>query len=187
MRKKVISNELILDTAAEIIMQLDIEHCNMRSISKELGVAVGTLYNYYKSRNQLLTDLFERSWTLTLERLWNIKKLEIPFEEKMIKLIEKVYEDINNRGGLGCELMKINKYAIVDIKNGPFQKFAESMLSIFYEVNVENYNNLGIVYKEKELMLFTRCFFAFVNESIGSKEKLTPEEIELMISKLFTV
>lgn len=187
MRKKVISNELILDTAAEIIMQQDIEHCNMRSISKELGVAVGTLYNYYKSRNQLLIDLFDRSWTLTLERLLDIKKLEMPFEEKMIKLIEKVYEDINNRGGLGRELIKINKCAIVDLKNGPFQKFAESMFNIFYEVNVENYNNLGLAYKEKELMLFTKCFFALVNNSIGSKEKLTPEEIKLLIFKLFTV
>jgi len=187
MRKKIISNELILKIASEIIIQKNIDHCNMRSISKELGVAVGTLYNYYQSRNQLLIDLFEKSWTLTINRLWDIQKLEIPFEEKMVTLIEKIYEDISNRGGLGYELMKISKKGVDDLNHTHFEKFTESMLNIFYDVNVENYNKLGVTFKEKELRLLTRCFFALVNTSIESKEKLTPTEIKFLICKLFIV
>lgn len=185
MRKKVLSTELILDTAAKIIIEKDIKQCNMRNISNELGVAVGTLYNYYKSRNQLLKDLFGKSWTLTLNRLLNIKELEMTYEEKMISLIEKIYEDTNNRGGLGHELMKINRNGIEELKNEVFEKFPENMISIFYEVNVDNYNKLGVHYKEKDLIFLTRSFFSIVYYSIIRDEKLTPKQIKLLINNLF--
>ncbi len=54
MRKKILDNKDVLDVAELIIEKEGLDKCTMRRIARELGIAIGTLYNYYKPREALL-------------------------------------------------------------------------------------------------------------------------------------
>ena len=62
MRNKISSKEAIIATGEKIIMEEGLAKCSIRRIAKELSLAVGTIYNYYPSREELLLQVFHVSW-----------------------------------------------------------------------------------------------------------------------------
>lgn len=87
---------------------------DMKMISEKSGIAVGTLYNYYKNKRQLYISILKESWQSTFDKLDTINGLDIPLEDKLKKLISTLYEDIELRNGLGKAL--INN-SIVELKD----------------------------------------------------------------------
>lgn len=104
MRKKCISQEAIIDSAINIIKDKGLEACSMRCISKDLGVAVGTIYNYYESHDLLLKDVLEVSWKKTFDRLDYEIDLRHNHKEQLGKYCKIMFEEIRNRRGLGKSL-----------------------------------------------------------------------------------
>jgi len=49
---------LILDAARELFSKKDFRKVTVREISKEAGMSVGTIYNYYKNLDDLFLDVF---------------------------------------------------------------------------------------------------------------------------------
>lgn len=104
MRKKCISKEAIIDSAIHIIREKGLDACSMRCIATDLGVAVGTIYNYYESHDQLLKDVLEASWRKTFDRLDDeISKGSNP-EEQLMRYCKIMLEEIKYRRGLGKAL-----------------------------------------------------------------------------------
>lgn len=48
----------ILDTAREMIQEKGIDSITIRAIGKKAGVSVGSFYYYFKSKNDILLDIF---------------------------------------------------------------------------------------------------------------------------------
>lgn len=48
----------ILDTAREMIQEKGIDNITIRGIGKKAGVSVGSFYYYFKSKNDILLDIF---------------------------------------------------------------------------------------------------------------------------------
>jgi AcrR family transcriptional regulator len=51
--------QTILDAAEEVIAAKGLHHASLLAIARRAGIAVGTLYNYYKDRDDLVRALFE--------------------------------------------------------------------------------------------------------------------------------
>ncbi len=117
MRNKVSSKEAIINTASEIIKNSGLEDCTARNISKEASVAVGTIYNYFDSRFDLLEHVFVSSWTKTKTKIEQIKSQDIPLRERVLKTLEAIGEDINARNGLGSYLIDNTNQKIENIHN----------------------------------------------------------------------
>ena len=50
--------ELILEATLKLILQGGFYHLNMKKVAQESGVAAGTIYLYFASKEQLIVDLY---------------------------------------------------------------------------------------------------------------------------------
>lgn len=106
MKKKSLSSDLILKSAAGIVKERGVSSCTMRVLAKELNIAVGTLYNYYPSREELLRDLFDYSWKKTILKIDQISlRSDGPVKDVLIEALEAIERDISDRQGLGKEVI----------------------------------------------------------------------------------
>ncbi|PAB56903.1 TetR/AcrR family transcriptional regulator [Anaeromicrobium sediminis] len=96
----------ILTTAEELFKEKGYENVDMRFIAKTTGIAVGTLYNYYKNKFDLFSIVLENSWNRTLKKCEEIEDEKVNYDEKLIKILSTIYEDIINRKGMGSQFMR---------------------------------------------------------------------------------
>ena len=105
MKKKCLTQVSILKKAEYIIYSQGLNKCTIRNLAKELNVAVGTIYNYYESRESLLKDLLFMSWDNTIRRLNSLAENEdLLLKDAIRRGLNIIKEDIRNRGGIGQEI-----------------------------------------------------------------------------------
>ncbi len=64
MNKTLTSREAILSAGGkEIIIQSGMQGLNMRDVAHKCGVSVGTIYNYFPSKSDLIVATIESVWT----------------------------------------------------------------------------------------------------------------------------
>ncbi len=81
--------EDILLVTRELLKDTGYSDLNIRKIAARCGVATGTVYNYYTSKNEIIVEILLNEWNLMLRRIdQNVKafpnlidKLEIMFNE----------------------------------------------------------------------------------------------------------
>lgn len=101
---KDIENKILI-TAIQLFKKHGYNHVDMRMIAKENGIAVGTLYNYYPNKTQLYLKAFESSWKDTFHLLDQVTQSDHSANQKIDLYIETLYDSMNNRQGLGRELI----------------------------------------------------------------------------------
>ena len=63
MAKQIVNPEiLILKTAKEILLQGGYDELNMRNVAKECGIAIGSIYNYYPTKSELIVAMMTEYW-----------------------------------------------------------------------------------------------------------------------------
>ncbi|MDF2519743.1 MAG: transcriptional regulator [Clostridia bacterium] len=68
---RVIENptQLILDTARNILFTKGYSELSMRNIAKECGIALGTIYNYFPTKSDLIVEMMSVYWREYLDIL----------------------------------------------------------------------------------------------------------------------
>lgn len=171
--------ETIKLIATELFIEYGYENIDMRMISKKSKVAVGTLYNYYKNKKELYISIIKESWTNTFTKLDDITKLNISSEEKLKKFISILYDDIEERNGLGKDLLNNsivefkNDEEIINLRSNLFLK-VESFLNHFDKVDtISKCSNVDTKLAEL-LLIYTLAMF-----------QLHPDDKEENINFLF--
>jgi AcrR family transcriptional regulator len=54
--------QLILDRAKEILYNEGFKRFSMRTLSKKCGIALGTIYNYYSTKEELIVEMMTAYW-----------------------------------------------------------------------------------------------------------------------------
>lgn len=67
MNKTITSREAILSAGKEIIVQSGIQGLNMRDVAQQCGISVGTVYNYFPSKSDLVVATIESVWIEILQ------------------------------------------------------------------------------------------------------------------------
>ena len=57
----------ILDAFYELLINDDIQHISVRKIAKQAGIGKGSIYYYFKSKDEMLNALIKRTYAGTLE------------------------------------------------------------------------------------------------------------------------
>lgn len=176
MRPKIITNNDIITCAEELIKNEGIKKCSMRRISKELEVAIGTIYNYYKSRDELLLEIFEISWSRTLKSIdqdIDSSKSVIDQVKDVVAIVER---DVKNRNGLGKEILI---YRINEKGNGDHLGLSDALgAKIFSILN-------SVIREEERARILSRWIIVIAFDSFKNSEKLSVLEwvlIEQMIN-----
>src|SRR3569833_824386 len=70
--------ELILDVAQEVFLEEGFANASMSTIAARLGGSKGTLYNYFKSKDELFTAYVERRCLWQQDEIFATKANETP-------------------------------------------------------------------------------------------------------------
>lgn len=60
--KKVQSKNEILEKAVEVVKENGFEQLNIRTLATESAVSIGTIYNYFPSKQDLIAETVEKIW-----------------------------------------------------------------------------------------------------------------------------
>lgn len=159
---KIIENieQKIYDSALKLFGEKGYDYVDMKSIAKEIGIAVGTLYNYYPNKEALFIDVFNKSWAETFKRIRVVKHEDASVIEQLKKMIGVLYEDVFNRKGLGSDLFRNNpekmtaQEGLINIRD----ELNEIMGSIF--ILLQEQGNTSI--EEYELSLLVETVIATI-------------------------
>jgi AcrR family transcriptional regulator len=73
----------ILDAAVRVFARQGFHSCRVSDIADEAGVAYGLVYHYFKSKDQVMNELFTERWSLLLAAIDEVDKRDIPPREKL--------------------------------------------------------------------------------------------------------
>ena len=119
MSRAVTSEEEILKVSCGIVAKKGIAAVNMRTVASECGIALGSLYNYFSSKSELLSATIEAVWKdifqmgKTLEKCENIVEYLKPLSEIFFHACIGVYGRRKTRrkkgdGSIFSEVKKSN-------------------------------------------------------------------------------
>jgi AcrR family transcriptional regulator len=151
--------ETVRNYAKILFVEFSYNDVDMKMISKKSGVAVGTLYNYYKNKKELYLSILKESWQNTFNSLDAVSELDISSGEKLKKFITTLYEDIEARNGLGKAVINTsivelkNDVVVNDLKNNLILKIENFLNRIYKLETLDNYTKINTKLAESLLVL----------------------------------
>jgi TetR/AcrR family transcriptional regulator, fatty acid metabolism regulator protein len=94
---------MILDAAIRVFARQGFHNCRVSDIADEAGVAYGLVYHYFKSKDQVLNELFTERWSLLLVASEEADRESIPPREKLAKIAGFIIDSYRHEP----ELMKV--------------------------------------------------------------------------------
>lgn len=79
--------EQILEAATKLILKKGYSHTSVEDITNGMGIAKGSFYTYFKSKNLLLKTIAEKKIDEMIEKQDNILKNALSFEETLKNII----------------------------------------------------------------------------------------------------
>jgi AcrR family transcriptional regulator len=98
----------ILDAAIHVFARQGFHACRVSDIADEAGVAYGLVYHYFKSKDQVLNELFTERWSLLLAAIEEVDREEIGAREKLDAVARFIIDSYRHEP----DLMKV---IIVDV------------------------------------------------------------------------
>lgn len=144
---KIIKNldEEIAKTALKLFKNNPYQNVSMRKIASEVGIAVGTLYNYYPNKWELYIEVFEESWWETYEILKdNCQQLN---KNYLMNYLEVINEEMKNKKSIVRELFR---FITNDFEIGEEEKKEKFNRVRFPKVLINQIYDLFVAILEKE-------------------------------------
>lgn len=82
---KIIENirEKITEVGKNILLEKGYKELNIRDIAKECGIGVGTFYNYFKDKEELITKIFMNDWNKILNTIDAVIYSDMNLKDKL--------------------------------------------------------------------------------------------------------
>jgi len=95
---KIIENpkELIMSNAKEIILKEGYSKLSMRALSKACDIAIGTIYNYYPNKKDLIVGMMIEYWEQFFININQVNSQEITFLKKLNNVFTEMKKFIKN-------------------------------------------------------------------------------------------
>lgn len=101
MNPSVTSKETILKACRQVAMRESISALNMRSVARECGIALGTLYNYYADKDALILAAVEDIWAEILHSDSDTPTV-LSFEAYTEQLFHRIRKGVGQYPGFLC-------------------------------------------------------------------------------------
>ena len=63
--------------------------CRVSDIADEAGVAYGLVYHYFKSKDEVMNELFTERWSLLLTAIEEVDGRDVPAREKLDAMLAR--------------------------------------------------------------------------------------------------
>jgi len=128
--------ELIINGAIKVFAQKGFYTATVADVAKEAGVADGTIYLYFKNKDDLLISLFETKMEEILQRFSSLLASKHPADEKLRRFIHLYFklieEDRNLAEVFQVELRQSSKF-LKDYHNQNFIDFLNLIGDIIHQ------------------------------------------------------
>ena len=123
MNRVVTSREEILKTSAEMVAENGFESINIRAVAAACNVSVGSVYNYFPSKSELVLAVVESIWEEILHKINNLAS-----KADFIEAITAVFNDIRTGGRKYPEFFSLHSMSAFDIDAGKGRKVMNQYL-----------------------------------------------------------
>ena len=162
MRKEKPKYKQIIDAAVIVIAENGYHQAQVSKIAKQAGVADGTIYLYFKNKEDILISVFEDKMAVFINRLQMIVQSNEAASEKLYKMIESHFNVQTDNKHLGIvtqlELRQSNIEVRVKI-NAILKGYLELIDDILQE-GVET----GEFRTDMDIRLARQCIFGTIDE-----------------------
>lgn len=156
----------IVDAAVIVIAENGYHQAQVSKIAKEAGVADGTIYLYFKNKEDILISVFREKMAIFVENIKEILKKDLPIAEKLQLVVENHFRVLEEDPYLAIvtqlELRQSNKDLRFQINN--VLKEYMVLLDTLLEEGVEK----GELSPELDLRLARQMLFGTMDETITS-------------------
>jgi AcrR family transcriptional regulator len=180
MRSKILSKEKLIEVAENIIKEEGLEACTLRNIASHACCALGTIYNYFESRDALLEAVFFQSWDNTSGKLAAIAEQSIATKDKALRMLKSVDEDIQNRRGLGEYLF--GEILSNRTKESSFFKPMNTIIDMLINLLKESKKNRGL---DDESLKVSAEWIYFGSIVLRKKSKNLESYYKVVVDKFF--
>ncbi len=98
--------EVIRNAAIRVMSQKGFYNTKTAEIAHEADVAVGTIYNYFKNKEDILDYIFKFELEKRLNNLEKMKEMKLDFWEKLNKFLEFHFMEVKENMALGEILVR---------------------------------------------------------------------------------
>jgi AcrR family transcriptional regulator len=155
---KVIENpqELILNKAKEILCSEGYSKLNMRSIARSCDIAIGTIYNYYPTKKELIIEMMIDYWKEYFIVIDNIINSEDEFYIKLSRIFNELSGFIKR---FKSEWLKPELYDKPDYVQSGVEKeyiYMEKLVTEIEKMLLKEaaYSNINFKFDTKEIAKF---------------------------------
>ena len=92
--KKEATQKRILDVSLQLFQKIGFGRTTMRDIARKSGIALGTTYNYFPTKEHLALYFFERALQHVMERYRKEEPPDAPLDERIFLLLSLELEEI---------------------------------------------------------------------------------------------
>ncbi len=154
---KINKKELIINAAIKVFADKGFYNANVADVAKEAGVADGTIYLYFKNKDDLLISLFETKMEEILLRFSSLLDSTQNAEEKLRQFIhlyfQMIEEDQNLAEVFQVELRQSSKF-LKDYHNQKFIDFLNLIGDILHQGQSDGQFKTDISIHTMKLIIF---------------------------------
>ncbi len=174
----------VLDTALDMILENDIQSASMGKISKASGVAVGTMYHHFASKEVLITELYRQKKGELFEAL----QIDINTEsiEEYFYIALRTYIRFAEENKKGFEF--IERYHMSPIIDQEVRSSYELMFYQHFKLLLDFFkskSNLKNLTDELILAYVTGALSGLIAIHVLGKNHLSEEQIKEYISVIW--
>lgn len=152
----------IIDAAVIVIAENGYHQAQVSKIAKQAGVADGTIYLYFKNKEDILISVFEEKMAVFKERLSRIVSADHTASEKLLLMIESHFKVQTDNKHLGIvtqlELRQSNKEVRTQIN-----EILKGYLMMIDQILLEGVER-GEFKKDMDIRLARQCIFGSIDE-----------------------
>ena len=174
MNKQVITEEDILNVSKKFILEKGWVSFNIRTIAKECGISVGTVYNYFPSKTQLVIVTVESVWKEIFKPLQDLRSYD-----SFINVIKSMYETIEYGNTQYPEFFTIHSLSFasegksegVQMMNSFFSKLKQDLLYVLRKDEKVKANRFDHHFSEEKFIDY--IFTLILSSLLSNKESCT--------------
>jgi TetR/AcrR family fatty acid metabolism transcriptional regulator len=130
----------ISQAAVRVFSREGFHHARMKAIAEEAGVAVGTIYNYFQDKDDLLVSVFEEGIRVRLDFLEELGRTSLPIRDQIQHLLESHFAQIREQQEL-AELILFERFhrgSRLRDRIHALQKQIIDQITVFIQEGVDN-------------------------------------------------
>ena len=154
----------IIDAAVKVIAENGYHGSQVAKIAKQAGVADGTIYLYFKNKDDILVSVFQEKMGQFIEKISDQINTEQRADDKLLKLIEMHFLQLENDHDLAVVTQLELRQSDIELRT-QINQVLKSYLNVLDSIIQEGIDD-GIFQQNLHVRLVRQMIFGTIDEIV---------------------